>query len=260
MYRFGPSAPVGSGGARSAPDWPFHVAPIVGPVADDAVITRDTDVECVGPDGYWPVIASVDVPAAAAAVVVTVSVALCPAVTAAGANAPLAPAGSPLIDRLTERAVPEVTCVSTRYVVLEPWTTVCADGLAVIAKSSSTGAVTGTQERVEGVAADGYGPGMDRVNVPVAAVVVVAMVRTELPPAVTDAGLKEPVAPAPSPLADKVTVRAMPDATCVLTVYMVLEPWTTVCADGLAAIAKSSSTGAVTVRLTAVVCVAGGEL
>ena len=91
-------------------------------------------------------------------------------------------------------------------------------------------------------------------------IVVVAMVRTELPPAVTDAGLKEPVAPAPSPLADKVTVRAMPDATCVLTVYTVLEPWTTVCADGLAAIAKSSSTGAVTVRLTAVVCVAGCEL
>src|SRR5437773_507565 len=259
MYRFGPSAPVGSGGARSAPDWPFHVAPIVGPVADDAVITRDTDVECVGPDGYWPVMASVDVPAAAAAVVVTVSVALCPAVTAAGANAPLAPAGSPLIDRLTERAVPEVTCVSTLYVVLEPWTTVCADGLALIAKSSSSGAaaVRPTAERegaVGGRPVEGGG------SVPVAAVVVVAMVRTELPPAVTDAGLKEPVAPAPSPLTDKVTVRAMPDATCVLTVYMALEPWTTVCADGLAAIAKSSSTGAVTVRLTAVVCVAGGEL
>src|SRR5207247_1862121 len=139
---FGPIAPVGSGGARSASDWPFHVAPVVGPVADAAVITRDTDVECVGPDGYWPVIASVDVPAAAAAVVVTVSAALCPAVTAAGLNEPAAPVPSPLTERVTVCAVPDATCVLTVYVVLEPWTTLCAEGLALIAKSSITGAVT----------------------------------------------------------------------------------------------------------------------
>src|SRR6266542_831435 len=100
---------------------------------------------------------------------------------------------------------------------------------------------------------------MDSVKVPVAAVDVAAMVRTELPPAVTEAGLKAPVAPATSPLTDRLTVPAGPDVACVLTLYVVLEPWTTVCADGLAEIAKSSGTGAVTVRLTAVVCVAGGE-
>src|SRR5205823_15013405 len=170
--------------------------------------------------------------------------------------APLAPAGSPLIDRLTERAVPEVTCVSTVYVVLEPWTTVCADGLALIAKSSSTSADTVRLTVVECVAPDEYWPVMDRVNVPVAAVVVVAMVRTELPPAVTDVGLNEPAAPVPSPLTERVTVCAVPDATCVLTVYVVLEPWTTLCAEGLALIAKSSITGAVTVKLTVVECVA----
>src|SRR5256886_13450244 len=97
---------------------------------------------------------------------------------------------------------------------------------------------------------------MDRVNVPVAAVVVVAMVRTELPPAVTDVGLNEPAAPVPSPLTERVTVCAVPDATCVLTVYVVLEPWTTLCAEGLALIAKSSITGAVTVKPTVVECVA----
>src|SRR5439155_24235750 len=113
----------------------FPAAPIARPVADAAVITRGTEVECVGPDAYWPAVASVDVPVAAVVVVVAASVALCPAVTAVGMNAALAPAGSPLIDRLTERAVPEVTCVSTVYVVLEPWTTVCVDGLAAIAKS-----------------------------------------------------------------------------------------------------------------------------
>ena len=52
----------------------------------------------------------------------------------------------------------------------------------------------------------------------------------------------------------------MPELTRVFTVYVVLEPWTTLCVEGLALIAKSSGTGAVTVRLTAVVCVAGGEV
>ena len=202
----------------------------------------------------------VNVPVAAVVVVAMVRTELPPAVTDVGLNEPAAPVPSPLTERVTVCAVPDATCVLTVYVVLEPWTTLCAEGLALIAKSSITGAVTVKPTVVECVAPDGYWPATDSVNVPVAAVVVVAMVRTELPPAVTDAGLKEPVAPAPSPLTDKVTVRAMPDATCVLTVYMALEPWTTVCADGLAAIAKSSSTGAVTVRLTAGVCVAVGEL
>src|SRR5206468_11840707 len=100
---------------------------------------------------------------------------------------------------------------------------------------------------------------MDSVNVPVAAVDVAAMVRTELPPAVTEAGLKVPVAPAASPLTDRLTVPAGPDVACVLTVYVVLEPWTTVCVEGLALIAKSSGTGAVTVRPAAGGCVAGGR-
>src|SRR2546423_970227 len=135
-------APVGSGGARSASDWPFHVTPIVGPVAGAAVISSDTDVECVRPDGYWPVIVSVVVPVAAVVVVAIVRTELPPAFTDAGLKVPVAPAPSPLTDKLTVRAVPDATCVLTAYVVLEPWTTVCADGLAAIAKSSGTGAVT----------------------------------------------------------------------------------------------------------------------
>src|SRR5207247_9805865 len=95
---------------------------------------------------------------------------------------------------------------------------------------------------------------MDSVNVPVAAVDVAAMVRTELSPAVTDAGLKVPVAPAASPLTDRLTVPAGPDVACVLTGYVVLEPWATLCFAGLALIAKSPGTGAVTVRRTSVVC------
>jgi hypothetical protein len=62
-----------------------------------------------------------------------------------------------------------------------------------------------------------------------------------------------------SPLADKLTVCAIPDATCVLTANVVLEPTTTVRLAGLALMEKSSVAGA-TVRLTAVECVVGGEL
>src|SRR5439155_1105908 len=80
---------------------------------------------------------------------------------------------------------------------------------------------------------------MDSVNVPVAAVDVAAMVRTELPPALTDAGLNEPVAPAAKPLTERLTGRAAPDVACVLTVYVVLEPLETVWLPGLAVIAKS---------------------
>ena len=47
----------------------------------------------------------------------------------------LAPAGSPVAVRLTARAVPAVTNVLTVYVVLEPWTTVRLDGLALMEKS-----------------------------------------------------------------------------------------------------------------------------
>ena len=101
-------------------------------------------------------IVKVDVPVAAVVVVVTVRIELCPAVMAAGANVALAPAGSPPIDSVTVRAVPELTCVSTLYVVLDPWTTLCVDGLALIAKSSATGAVTVRVTAAECVAPEGY--------------------------------------------------------------------------------------------------------
>jgi hypothetical protein len=56
-------------------------------------------------------------------------------VTEAGLKLALAPAGNPVAARLTARAVPAVTDVLTVYAVLEPWTTVRLDGLAVMEKS-----------------------------------------------------------------------------------------------------------------------------
>lgn len=50
-------------------------------------------------------------------------------------NVALAPEGNPVAVRLTGRAAPAVTDVLTVYVVLEPWTTVWLDGLALMEKS-----------------------------------------------------------------------------------------------------------------------------
>ena len=76
-----------------------------------------------------------NVPVAAVAVVDTVSVELCPAVTEAGLNVALAPAGRPVAERFTGREAPAVAWVLTVYVVLEPWTTVRLDGVTLIEKS-----------------------------------------------------------------------------------------------------------------------------
>jgi hypothetical protein len=56
-------------------------------------------------------------------------------VTEVGLKLALAPAGNPVAARLTARAVPAVTNVLTVYLVLEPWTTLWLDGLALMEKS-----------------------------------------------------------------------------------------------------------------------------
>jgi hypothetical protein len=79
-----------------------------------AVTVRLAAVECVvGGELYWPVIVKANVPVAAALVVATVSVELCPATTDAGLKLALAPAGRPAADRLTVREVPDRTDVLT---------------------------------------------------------------------------------------------------------------------------------------------------
>ena len=60
-------------------------------------------------------------------------------------------------------------------------------------------------------------PVMVIVDVPVEAVEVVETVRVEEPPAVTDAGLKDAVAPEGRPLAESEMLWAEPLVTAVLT-------------------------------------------
>ena len=82
---------------------------------------------------------------------------------------------------------------------------------------------------------------------------MVLRVSVELPPAVTELGLKEAVAPEGSPEALKVTDCGFPLITVVLMVEVPLWPWTTDRLFGLALIAKSS--GRVTVSAIAVLWV-----
>jgi hypothetical protein len=74
----------------------------------------------------------------------------------------------------------------------------------------------------------------------------VLTVRVELPPAVTDAGLKLAEAPAGTPDAERVTDSAAPAMRAVVTPNLALAPWTAVADAGLAAIEKSFVAGAVT--------------
>jgi hypothetical protein len=92
--------------------------------------------------------------------------------------------------------------------------------------------------------------------VPVAVLEPTVMVSVELLPEVTLAGLNDAVAPEGSPLAERLTVCAEPLVVVVEMVLVPEPPWAMETLDGLALIEKSLATGAVTVSVTLVVCVA----
>jgi hypothetical protein len=81
-------------------------------------------------------------------------------------------------------------------------------------------------------------------------------VKVALPPAVTEAGLNEAVAPAGTPEALRLTVCATPEVTAVETELLPLPPLVTATLTGLAAIEKSSTTTALTTNESVAVCVA----
>jgi len=161
-----------------------------------AVTVKMTEVLCVAL-GAVPVIVRVYVPGAAVPAP-TVSVELPPAVTEVGLSVAVAPAGVPFTVRLTVSAEPLVTAVEMVEVPFAPCTSERLAGFAVIEKSFATGAVIVKVTTVLCVAL---------VPVPVTVIVYVPTaalpapsVSVELPPAVTDAGLNEAVAPEGTPL------------------------------------------------------------
>lgn len=182
----------------------------------------------------------------------TVRVELPPAVTEVGLSVAVAPAGVPLTVRLIVSALPLVTAVETVESPLAPCANERLAGLALIEKSFG-GAVIVKETVVVWVALVPV-PVTVTVYVPVAAVPAPS-VSVELPPAVTDAGLNEAVAPDGTPLALSETVCAEPLVTVVAIVDVALPFWGAETELGLALIEKSFG-AAVTVSVTVVECVA----
>jgi hypothetical protein len=105
-----------------------------------AVTVSVTVVLCVAL-GAVPVTVTVYVPGVVEAPTLSVSVELAPAVTAAGLNEAVVPAGRPLAESVTLSAEPLVTAVVMVEVVLPPCTAETLLGFALIEKSLG-GAVT----------------------------------------------------------------------------------------------------------------------
>jgi hypothetical protein len=77
------------------------------------------------------------------------------------------------------------------------------------------------------------------------------------PPAVTEAGLNEAVAPAGTPEALRLTVCATPEVTAVeMALVPAAPPWTTLSEAGAALIEKSLATAGLMTNETLAVCVA----
>src|SRR5581483_7248077 len=97
---------------------------------------------------------------------------------------------------------------------------------------------------------------MVTVTVPVAVVLVVAMVSVDDPePPLMEAGLKLAVAPEGKPLALSVTVPVYPFTGVTDAVYVVLLPAVTVCEAGVTDKEKLGTNTGLTVKVTLVECI-----
>jgi hypothetical protein len=88
-----------------------------------------------------------------------------------------------------------------------------------------------------------------------AAAVPLLMVRVELPPAVTEVGLNDPLAPDGRPETLRLTDWALPLVTAVAMVEVPAAPCAMLTLDGLAEMEKSLPATALMVSVTEVVCV-----
>ena len=180
-----------------------------------------------------------------------VSVELAPELTEAGLNEAVTPAGKAPVLSATDSAFPLVSVVEMVEAVLLPCCAETLLGLALIEKSFRTMTVS---ETLVPWLLLGAVPVTVTVYIPGVVLVPTAKVRIELPPAVTEVGLKDAVVPEGTPPVLSATVSAVPLVTAVEIVEVVEAPCVAETLAGLAAIEKSL--GTVTVRFTVVECVA----
>ena len=175
---------------------------------------------------------------------VTVNVAVPDPVTVAGLNDPVALGGNPLTDRLTDPENPPVAPIVTVYVVAPPGATDRVLGVAETVKSGTTVPFTTSVTDVMRVSAP-LVPVIVMVELPTGVLAAVVMVRVELPAPVNEAGLKEAVALAGKPLAERLTEPSNPFSALTLTVKFVLLPCVIVRELGVLLNEKSGAGGGV---------------
>jgi len=201
-----------------------------------------TDVVCVA-DVPVPVTVTVEVPVGVDGMVVIVMVELPPEVTDEGMKLAPAPVGKPLALSATVCDDPLVVAVLIVVVPLLPGATVTVLGLALMEKSFGGGEVCTASVTDVLCIADAPVPVTVTVEVPVGVDAVVVIVMVELPPEVTDEGLKLATAPDGRPVAVSATVCDDPLVVAVLIVVMPLLPGATVTVLGLALMEKSFGGG-----------------
>src|SRR5215831_884674 len=221
-------------------------APIEKSLGTGALTVRVTVVVCVADAPVAVTVSAYVLGAAVPALIVRVE--LPPEVIGVGLNDADAPLGTPLIERETLWALPEVTAVLIALVPEAPWVNVRLFGLALIEKSFGTGALT-VRVTVVVCVADAPVPVTVRAYV-LGDAVPALIVRVELPPEVIGVGLNDADAPLGTPLIERETLWALPEVTAVLIALVPEAPWVTVKLLGLAEIEKS---------LRAVEMIAGGE-
>src|SRR5690242_9165055 len=160
-----------------------------------------------------------------------------PEVTEVGESVAVAPAGAPETLSDTVWAAPEVVAVAMVELAEPPAVTETLAGLAEMEKSFAATALTVKVTEVEWVA-DAAVPVTVKAYVPAAAVPEFS-VSVLLPPAVTDAGLNDAVAPAGKPLTLSETVSAVPETSAVEMVVLPPPPAVTETVAGLALMEKS---------------------
>jgi hypothetical protein len=195
-------------------------------------------------DPLVPVNVIAGLPTGVLALVAIVTVDVPDVVTDAGENEADTPEGSPDADSRTGPVKPFNAEIVTVNVVLPPCVTVRDDGEDAIVKLGAAVTVSvAVAERVS----DPLVPVKVIVGLPVGVLAAVVMVTVEVPEPATDGGENDAAAPDGSPEAESATVPVKPFTAEIVTVKVVLLPWTTNPEVGERAIVKSATGAAVTV-------------
>jgi hypothetical protein len=175
-----------------------------------------------------------------------------PVVKLAGTNCATVPIGSPVTERFTVCAAPEVKAVDTANETVRPCCTNTTAGFTDSENSDGRTAFTVNATVVACEPEDAV-PVTVMLVATAAALAAAVTVIVELCPEDTDAGVNETVTPEGKPVAERETDSALPEVMAVAMLEVAEPPAAMEKLAGLAEIEKSLA-GVVTVRETVVAC------